>query len=70
MKDINGKDIKPGMCIELILDNGLGYGVGTIHEIDGQLGFYDYSTFSRKRKFQPLSELDRDMVKGFLIVKE
>lgn len=65
MIDINGKEIKAGMCLEILYDDDTGVGVGEIIEESGELGFIDLFDDS----FHALSEIDKDMIKGFLIVK-
>lgn len=65
MVDINGKEIKAGMCLEILYDDDTGVGVGKIIEKSGKLGFFDGDN-----KFHALSEIDKSMIKGFLITKE
>lgn len=64
MVDINGKTIKEGMCLEILYDDDTGVGVGKIIEKSGELGFY------RDNEFCSLSEIDKSLIKGFLITKE
>lgn len=66
MVDINGKTIKTGMCLEILYDDDTGVGVGKIIEKFGELGFIDYWD----NKFCSLSEIDKSVIKGFLITKE
>lgn len=66
MVDINGKTIKKGMCLEILYEDDTGVGVGKIIEKSGDLGFIDYWD----NKFHSLSEIDKGMIKGFLITKE
>lgn len=66
MVDINGKEIKAGMCLEILYDDDTGVGVGKIIEKSGELGFIDFWD----NKFHALSEIDKSMIKGFLITKE
>ena len=71
MLDMNGKEIKEGVCLEIIYnDDGDGKGLGQIVEKYGELGFIEYDYFSGIEKFYALSEIDQRCIKGFLIIKE
>lgn len=66
MVDMNGKEIKAGMCLEIVYDEDCGCGVGVLEEKDGKLGYREFFT----REFVALEDICTDGIKGLLITKE
>jgi hypothetical protein len=66
MVDINGKEIKAGMCLEIVYDEDSGVGVGVLEEKNGKLGYREFFT----KEFVALEDTCMDNIKGFLIIKE
>lgn len=66
MVDMNGKEIKAGMCLEIVYDEDSGVGVGVLEEKDGKIGYRDFYT----NEFMALEDISTDGIKGLLITKE